>query len=72
MPEDPTTKPARARASTRLLPNVEIPIREGFLRDRAYDVLDEVYSRQREYGKLAALRRVVARHRGTDGRGQPR
>jgi lipopolysaccharide biosynthesis regulator YciM len=47
-------------------------VRDGFLIDRAYDVLGEVYAAQREFHKLGALRKLVAGRRGHDSRGRPR
>jgi predicted Zn-dependent protease len=51
---------------------VVLRVSEGFLLDRAYDVLAEVYEAQHDERKRRTLQQVLARHPGHDGRGRPR
>ena len=51
---------------------IVLKVSDGFLLDRAFDILDTVYDRRRDIVKGAALEKVMKRHRGHDGFGRPR
>jgi hypothetical protein len=46
-------------------------VREGFVLDRAYDVLYEVYSARKDARALVNLELARQRHPGHDGEGRP-